>query len=152
MTKPIIFSVEHRHDPSCGNVPDWTTSKQQSDERRYYFENSFGEQWIASASPTLLRVAGGDCSWTTVEFVNPDYVQIARQVSTGAIVGGFFPSLKSYILSTNECLWLLAVCAAASHQVTHLVTQGRGSLPVLRQEEVESLMAPFNAAMKKYKP
>lgn len=46
----IVFSVENQHVEACGVAPAWTAAVRETSEVRAYFENSYGEQWIASAT------------------------------------------------------------------------------------------------------
>jgi len=139
MTQPF-FQATNAHAESCGEPPAWCSETAAPDEHRSYFENAHGEQWIASATKNLLRIAGGDASWRTIEVANPDYLRIAKQAGTG-IAMSFFPGVGPVTekggctLNTEESLWLIAVCAAMDNQVAREIHSTLLTLPLLPPDD-----------------
>ena len=107
----IVFSVENSHTEAAGAPPPWTTAPRDASELRAYFENAFGEQWIASATPRRFLLTGGDVGWTTTRIDDPDYRSLATRCVDPATTG-----FEGTILRHEEQLWLLAVLTAAAER------------------------------------
>jgi hypothetical protein len=55
----VVFSVDNAHTEAAGAPPPWITAPRDASELRAYFENAFGEQWIASATAHRFLLSGG---------------------------------------------------------------------------------------------
>jgi hypothetical protein len=104
----IVFSVENSHTEESGAPPPWTTAPRDASELRAYFENAFGEQWIASATPRRFLLTGGDVAWKTTRIDDPDYRSLATRCVDPTTTG-----FEGTILRHEERFWLLAVLTAA---------------------------------------
>lgn len=105
----IVFSVDNAHIDDAGAPPPWTTAPRDASELRAYFENTFGEQWIASATARRFLMAGGDLGWKTTRIDDPDYRSLAARCADPAAT-----SFEGTIVRHDERLWLLAVLTAAA--------------------------------------
>lgn len=75
---------------------------------RAYFENSYGEQWITSVTPSRFLLTGGDIGWDTVRVDAPDYRKLAAHCADPSVT-----SFEGTGLNREERLWLLAVLTLA---------------------------------------
>lgn len=107
--KVVVFAVERLQGEDASAPPEWTTSEWTRGERRSYFENHHGEEWVASASPACFRFAGGDTSWKTVTVETPNYTELYEELGLATGTRGF----RNVILNTEEAVWLMAVVLAA---------------------------------------
>lgn len=86
-------------------TPDWFNEKRGL---RSYFENRYGEAWVAAVTNTELTFSGEDIDWKPHVIKNPDY---------GALLAGFKeaderkgPSgLDGIVLNAEERKWLEGV-------------------------------------------
>ncbi len=97
----VVFTATNNHTENCGPPPDWLTTPWAKGERRAYFQNCHGEQWIASCTKDLFRITGGDIGWETREvripcYENPQYMFRALEL----------------VFNGPEAQWLVAVWAA----------------------------------------
>lgn len=99
----VVFSEQ-----AAGDAPAWTTEPRAADELRSYFENQYGEPWIASATPDRLRVTGEDIDWRTIEVEAPDYLALYETCINVAVTG-----FHGVVVNAEEKLWLAAVMLAA---------------------------------------
>lgn len=104
----IVFSVESSHTEEAGAPPPWTTAPRDASELRAYFENAFGEQWIASATARRFLLTGGDVGWKTTRIDDPDYQRLAARCVDPTSTG-----FEGTILRPEERFWLLAVLTSA---------------------------------------
>ena len=132
----MLFTVENQHAKECGTPPAWINGPRLSGEYRAYFENNYGEQWIASATHERLLFTGGDIGWDEHRIDKPDYAMIVNQLlitfvvaarkDLGAVFLGL--GLDGVILNDAERYWLLGVCSAAaafpSRETTRETTGG----------------------------
>lgn len=105
-----VFSAENFHTAECGNPPPWTMASRETSELRAYFENAFGEQWIASATPDRFLLTGGDIGWKTLRVDTPDYRKLAVRCTESTTIAFQF---EGTILNLPERLWLHAVLTTA---------------------------------------
>jgi len=110
----MIFTAENRHVADSGTPPEWLNSPRENGETRSYFENSYGEQWIAFASKDRLRIVGGDAGWDTViEIKSPDYKALAEDLNSGAsgsmAISSTARNFQNMIVNAEESAWILAV-------------------------------------------
>lgn len=97
----IVFSVDNQHVEECGIAPSWTTAAREAAEVRAYFENSYGEQWVASVTPSRFLLTGGDIDWKTVRVDAPDYRKLAAHCADPSVT-----SFEGTGLNREERLWL----------------------------------------------
>jgi hypothetical protein len=107
----LVFQAENQHSPSCGPPPQWTLGKPRA--IMSYFENSFGEQWIACVERDRFRLTGGDIGWKTIEVAHPDYAALAEEQEEQRKGGVVARTFHDHIFNVEEALWLQAVLTAA---------------------------------------
>jgi hypothetical protein len=105
----MLFTVENQHSKECGTPPAWINAPRLSGEHRAYFENMYGEQWLASATAERLLFTGGDISWQEHRIDKPAYAGLAKQLLIS-------PSLDDVFLNEAERFWLISVCYAAAER------------------------------------
>jgi hypothetical protein len=96
---------------SIGNMhatepPAWLKEAPQGS--RSYFENAFGEQWVAEAGDEELKITGGDVAWRTFSIARPDYLRIVDTLSRPTL--GLPFGQNELMLNPPERAWLRAVC------------------------------------------
>ena len=81
MTTPL-FSVNNHQIKECGKPPTFTDADRTLGDRRSYFENRHGEQWIFTHNrdTRLIRVYSGDCGWDKVLSVRRFSLATLQQV------------------------------------------------------------------------
>ena len=104
----IVFAAENAHSEECGSPPQWTAASREASELRAYFENVYGEQWIASAMPARFLLTGGDIGWKTLRVDEPDYRRLAARCADSNAT-----EFEGTTLNREERLWLLAVLTVA---------------------------------------
>jgi hypothetical protein len=109
--KRVIFSAVNHHERSSGEPPTWTSDEAGATERRSYFENAQGEQWIASVAPERFRFTGGGIGWQTIDVKRPKYEQLLEQVAMIGIGGK--PGFCGVALNVPEMMWLSSVVMGA---------------------------------------
>lgn len=109
----FVFSVENSHSEQCGDPPSWTSASREGGELRAYFENVYGEQWIASAKPDLFLLTSGDIGWRTVRIDAPDYRSLVTRCADTDV-----SDFGGTILNREERLWLLAVLTVAHERMS----------------------------------
>lgn len=94
-----------------GNPPKWAT------EARWYYENMFGEQWIATVQDDTVIIAGSDIGWSEI-ILSPQQAYEALQFLMGRQKDIPENPLMEWILDTGERLWITSVLTATKEIVS----------------------------------
>ena len=98
-----LLSIGNMH---TSEPPSWLKEAPQG--ARSYFENAFGEQWVAEAGDEALKITGGDVNWQTYTIARPDYMGIVDALSKPSL--GLPFDKTELMLNPAERTWLRAVC------------------------------------------
>ena len=93
-----------------GNPPEWAT------ETRWYYENTFGEQWIATLQDDTVIIAGSDIGWSEI-ILSPQQAYEAWQLLMGRQKDIKENPLMEWILDAGERLWITSVLTVTNELV-----------------------------------
>ena len=93
-----------------GNPPKWAT------ETRWYYENTFGEQWIATLQGDTVIIAGSDIDWSEI-ILSPQQAHEALQFLMGRKKEIKDNPLMEWIFDTEEKLWITSVLMVTNELV-----------------------------------
>ncbi|MCA1066606.1 hypothetical protein QTG56_26135 (plasmid) [Rossellomorea sp. AcN35-11] len=91
----------------AGNAPLWAESAM------YYFQNSMGNQWVATISGDKLYIAGVEFDWEEIILDEDDIYREIELRKLGKKDPGKHYPLSGKVFNDEEKYWLLSVLVAA---------------------------------------
>ncbi|WP_121616655.1 hypothetical protein [Virgibacillus halodenitrificans] len=87
----------------CVSIPEW------ANEATHYFENEYGEQWIATTKGDKVLISGLDIGWDIFRLDSEEAIAESTRLSSGKIVEGQNYPLINLVLNESEKFWMLTV-------------------------------------------
>lgn len=95
------------------DVPQWAQGNIKS--WFWYYENCYGEQWVARFDGEVLRIAGFDVGWETIDVelgkVSWELTQVRQQL----LASTSMKSWRSWVLNDGELYWIASMLEALAH-------------------------------------
>ena len=99
-------------------LPSWIGCERSLFQRRFYFENFYGDQWVCYVMEGVVFLAGSRLKWVTIKYESKDYekyirhyIEPPKQAPDGYLITGLGK------LTVEEARWMAGVLGIARRMV-----------------------------------
>jgi len=83
-----------------------------AEEATFYYENEFGEPWIATMKDGIILISGCDIGWTEISLTYEEALKVRRGISTDKPI-----VIKETVFDFGEFLWILSIIESSFYKL-----------------------------------